>query len=420
MSDSLDRLYMAVIAAKDLDPAVSRTARLFQRGPAKMAKKLAEEAIEVVIDAVNGKRDAVIRESADLLYNLTVLWASAGVQPDDVWREMERREHLLGIAEKLPKSAVKLPNATPPSRTNCSDREPRVTQATLERDDFSSFRHPALSYYVSMPFSETGVLGSVSRFRCSEFPQSRHGQIRPMVVHRAMLRRIYDWCINAAHKPYALWILGAVAFAESSFFPVPPDIMLLPMSLAQPRRAWLFASVCTLASVAGGLLGYAIGAVLYDSIGHWLIELYGLSGKVEAFRASYAQWGAVIILLKGLTPIPYKLVTITSGICRLQHLAVCRVLDRCTRRAILHRRHPAQQVWRLHPRRVGETAGPVGCNRCRRVGARLLHRIPVGLARSALPAASFRLRFDSCSIGPAIFPRLPRCTSRPPPSCCWS
>jgi phosphoribosyl-ATP pyrophosphohydrolase len=108
MSDSLDRLYQAVIAARDLDPEVSRTARLFQRGPAKMAKKLAEEAIEVVIDAVNGNPEAVVRESADLLYNLTVLWAAAGVRPDDVWREMERREDLLGIAEKLPKSAVKM------------------------------------------------------------------------------------------------------------------------------------------------------------------------------------------------------------------------------------------------------------------------------------------------------------------------
>src|SRR5881392_3160145 len=111
MSDSLQRLYDAVIAAKDLDPATSRTARLFQRGPAKMAKKLAEEAIEVVIDAVNRNPDAVVRESADLLYNLTVLWASAGVQPEDVRREMERRELMLGIAEKLPKSAVKLPKA---------------------------------------------------------------------------------------------------------------------------------------------------------------------------------------------------------------------------------------------------------------------------------------------------------------------
>jgi phosphoribosyl-ATP pyrophosphohydrolase len=105
MSDSLERLYLAVIAAKDLDPATSRTARLFQRGP---AKKLAEEAVEVVIDAVSGDADAVVRESADLLYNLTVLWASAGVRPEDVWREMERREHMLGIAEKLPKSAVKM------------------------------------------------------------------------------------------------------------------------------------------------------------------------------------------------------------------------------------------------------------------------------------------------------------------------
>jgi phosphoribosyl-ATP pyrophosphohydrolase len=111
MSDSLERLYQAVIAAKDLDPRVSRTARLFQRGPDKMAKKLAEEAIEVVIDAVNGKTDAVIRESADLLYNLTVLWASAGVRPEDVWREMDQREHLLGIAEKMPKSPVKVPSA---------------------------------------------------------------------------------------------------------------------------------------------------------------------------------------------------------------------------------------------------------------------------------------------------------------------
>jgi len=113
MGDSLERLYQAVLAARDLDPAISRTARLFQRGPAKMAKKLAEEAIEVVIDAVNGDTDAVVRESADLLYNLTVLWAAAGVTPEDVWREMQRRELMLGIAEKLPKSTVKPPKAAP-------------------------------------------------------------------------------------------------------------------------------------------------------------------------------------------------------------------------------------------------------------------------------------------------------------------
>src|SRR5882672_10951931 len=115
MSDSIERLYLAVLAARHLDPATSRTAKLFQRGPSRIAKKLAEEAIEVVIDAVNGDSNAVVRESADLLYNLTVLWASAGVRPEDVWREMDRREHMLGIAEKLPKSAVKMPEVAVPS-----------------------------------------------------------------------------------------------------------------------------------------------------------------------------------------------------------------------------------------------------------------------------------------------------------------
>src|SRR5271165_4728488 len=128
-----------------------------------------------------------------------------------------------------------------------------------------------------------------------------------------MLRRIYDWCIAAAGKPYSAWIMGAVSFAESSFFPVPPDVMLIPMSLARPDRAWYYAAVCTVASVAGGLLGYFIGVALYDSVGHWLIHLYGYGDKVEAFRDAYARYGTWIILLKGLTPIPYKIVTITSG-----------------------------------------------------------------------------------------------------------
>jgi len=128
-----------------------------------------------------------------------------------------------------------------------------------------------------------------------------------------MLRRLYDWCIDAAGKPHASWILGAVSFAESSFFPLPPDVMLIPMALARPERAWFFATICTLASVAGGLLGYFIGSALYDSVGLWLVNLYGYGDKMEAFRAAYAQYGALIILLKGLTPIPYKLVTIASG-----------------------------------------------------------------------------------------------------------
>jgi membrane protein YqaA with SNARE-associated domain len=128
-----------------------------------------------------------------------------------------------------------------------------------------------------------------------------------------MLRRLYDWCIDAASKPHATWILGCVAFAESSFFPAPPDVMLIPMALARPDRAWLFAAVCTVASVTGGLFGYFIGAELYATAGQWLIQLYGYGDKVETFREAYAQYGAWIILLKGLTPIPYKIVTITSG-----------------------------------------------------------------------------------------------------------
>jgi len=106
MSDSLDRLYQAVLAARTADPASSRTARLLRAGRSKMAKKLAEEAVEVVIDAMNGHSDAVVRESADLLYNLVVLWVASGVHPKDVWTEMERRERLLGIAEKLPKDGL--------------------------------------------------------------------------------------------------------------------------------------------------------------------------------------------------------------------------------------------------------------------------------------------------------------------------
>jgi membrane protein YqaA with SNARE-associated domain len=128
-----------------------------------------------------------------------------------------------------------------------------------------------------------------------------------------MLRRLYDWCIAAAHKKSAPWIMGSVSFAESSIFPIPPDVMLIPMSLARPEKAYSYAFLCTWTSVAGGIVGYLIGAVLYDSLGQWLIQVYGYGDRVDQFRAAYAEWGAWIILLKGLTPIPYKLVTITSG-----------------------------------------------------------------------------------------------------------
>ena len=127
-----------------------------------------------------------------------------------------------------------------------------------------------------------------------------------------MFRKLYDRVMQLARSRHAPAALAVISFVESSFFPIPPDVMLLPMSLARPQRAWFFAAVCTVASVAGGMVGYAIGALLYDSLGQWLMHIYNLTDKVETFRQSYAEWGAVIILLKGLTPIPYKLVTITS------------------------------------------------------------------------------------------------------------
>jgi phosphoribosyl-ATP pyrophosphohydrolase len=116
MTDSIDRLYQAVIAAKNADPAASRTARLLRSGRSKMAKKLVEEAIEVVIDVIDGNTDAAIKESADLVYNLVALWVAAGIEPRQVWAEMARRERLFGIAEKLPKQTADKHTAEPPAR----------------------------------------------------------------------------------------------------------------------------------------------------------------------------------------------------------------------------------------------------------------------------------------------------------------
>ena len=127
------------------------------------------------------------------------------------------------------------------------------------------------------------------------------------------VRNLYDWVMRHAAGPHAFWYLGAIAFAESSFFPIPPDVMLVPMALADRRRAFYLAGWCTLMSVTGGILGYIIGALLYDSVGQWLIAIYGYGDRLEEFRRLYAEYGAWIILIKGLTPIPYKLVTIASG-----------------------------------------------------------------------------------------------------------
>jgi membrane protein YqaA with SNARE-associated domain len=123
-----------------------------------------------------------------------------------------------------------------------------------------------------------------------------------------MLRRIYDWIMALSASRHAVPALAAISFAESSVFPIPPDAFIIPMVLAQPQRAWRIALVATSASVLGGIAGYAIGYYLQD-FSQWLIG----AENFEAFRAAYAEWGLWIILIKGLTPIPYKLVTITSG-----------------------------------------------------------------------------------------------------------
>jgi membrane protein YqaA with SNARE-associated domain len=129
-----------------------------------------------------------------------------------------------------------------------------------------------------------------------------------------MFKRLYGWLIALSQSASAPYALAAVAFAESSFFPIPPDVILAPMSLAKPRLAWRYALIATCASVLGGVLGYAIGALLYDTLGRWLIGIYGYGDRVAALRQAYATWGALVILIKGLTPIPFKLVTIVSGL----------------------------------------------------------------------------------------------------------
>ena len=128
-----------------------------------------------------------------------------------------------------------------------------------------------------------------------------------------MLRKTYDWVMGLAGSRHAPSALFAVSFAESSFFPVPPDVMLAPMVLANPKRAYAYAALCTVASVLGGCLGYAIGYHL-EPLGHWLLAIMGHAEGQEKFQAWFDQYGLAVILVKGLTPIPYKLVTIASGL----------------------------------------------------------------------------------------------------------
>jgi len=132
-----------------------------------------------------------------------------------------------------------------------------------------------------------------------------------------MLRRLYDWTIALAAHPRALWALAVVAFIESSVFPIPPDALMIPMIIAAPRRAFLIAGVATLSSVLGGMLGYYIGWGLFDSVGRPVLEFYGKTEYFEEFAQRYNEWGAWMVLIAGLTPFPYKVITILSGATQL-------------------------------------------------------------------------------------------------------
>lgn len=135
-----------------------------------------------------------------------------------------------------------------------------------------------------------------------------------------MLRKTYDWMMHQAGRRTAPWALAAIAFIESSVFPIPPDVLLIPMVLAARDKAWRFALICTVASVIGGFLGYAVGALLYDTVAEPLLVFYGYLDKFAVFRGWYEAWGAWIVLFAGITPFPYKVITIASGVVALDPL----------------------------------------------------------------------------------------------------
>lgn len=132
-----------------------------------------------------------------------------------------------------------------------------------------------------------------------------------------MLRKLYDTTIKLADHPRALWILAVISFAESSFFPIPPDVLLLPMIIAAPTKAWRIAFVCSISSVLGGIFGYIIGAYFFDVVGQPIVDFYHLQAQFERFSALYNDYGAIIVAIAGFSPIPYKVFTIASGVTNL-------------------------------------------------------------------------------------------------------
>lgn len=129
-----------------------------------------------------------------------------------------------------------------------------------------------------------------------------------------MLRSVYDWVMRLAGHRHAQWYLAFVSFIESSIFPIPPDAMLVPMTLAKPQRAWRYATICTIASVLGGIAGYAIGMFLFDTVGQWILDVYNLGAKFVDFQDKFNEWGLPIVFFAGLTPFPYKVITLMSGV----------------------------------------------------------------------------------------------------------
>ena len=141
-----------------------------------------------------------------------------------------------------------------------------------------------------------------------------------MNFFQKMVRAIYDWMLDISASPNAMWFLALVAFAESSFFPIPPDIMLIPMILALPNKAWRIAGLATVASVVGGFFGYGIGVFFFDLIAKPILTFYGYMQQFDVFKEYYHQWGAWIVFGAGITPFPYKVITIASGVVHLDLL----------------------------------------------------------------------------------------------------
>ena len=132
-----------------------------------------------------------------------------------------------------------------------------------------------------------------------------------------MIRALYDWTLSLARSPHALWALAAVAFVESSVFPIPPDVLMIAMIIAAPSRAFVIAAVATVSSVAGGVAGYAIGYGAFETVGRPVLEFYGKDAYFDTFAERYHEWGAWAVLIAGVTPFPYKVITILSGLTQL-------------------------------------------------------------------------------------------------------